>query len=101
MNRLDLKDVVALITDLPGWRYEQIRGGVLERELVFTDFIQAFGFITQLALLAEKRDHHPEWSNVYNQVKITLTTHDASGVSMRDVEMARSVERLYKVLISL
>jgi len=98
MNRLDIPEVRELLADLPGWRCEDVRGGVIKRELVFADFGQAFGFMTQLALAAEKRNHHPEWFNVYNRVEITLTTHDVDGVSMRDIEMARLVQRLHQTL---
>src|SRR4030095_16407182 len=98
MTRLEISHVAELLADLPAWRLEDARGGVIERELVFADFAQAFGYMTQLALAAEKRDHHPEWSNVYNRVDITLTTHDVKGISMRDIEMARLAERLYEAL---
>jgi 4a-hydroxytetrahydrobiopterin dehydratase len=98
MNRLDIPMATELIADLPGWRCEDVRGGVLRREFVFADFVQAFGFMTQLALAAEKRDHHPEWFNVYNRVDITLTTHDVGGISMRDIEMADLAERLHRTL---
>jgi 4a-hydroxytetrahydrobiopterin dehydratase len=94
MNRLDISQATELLADLPEWRCEDVRGGVIKRELVFADFGQAFGFMTQLALAAEMRNHHPEWFNVYNRVEITLTTHDVDGVSMRDIEMARLVERI-------
>jgi 4a-hydroxytetrahydrobiopterin dehydratase len=98
MHRLEISQATELINDLPEWRCNDVRGGVLQRDLVFADFVQAFGFMTQLALVAEKRDHHPEWFNVYNRVDLTLTTHDVSGISMRDIEMARLAERLYQTL---
>lgn len=60
----------------------------ISREFVFADFAQAFGFMTQIAIQAEKQNHHPEWSNVYNRVTITLTTHDINGLSQRDIELA-------------
>ena len=100
MHRLEISQATELISDLPEWRCKDVRGGVLQRDLVFADFVQAFGFMTQLALVAEKRDHHPEWFNVYNRVDLTLTTHDVSGISMRDIEMARLAERLYQTLTS-
>ena len=78
---------------LPGWSLA--RGGeAIERSFVFADFGEAFAFMTRVALLAEKRDHHPEWFNVYNKVDITLTTHDAGGLSLRDVKMARKIDGL-------
>lgn len=61
-------------------------------ELVFRDFRQAFAFMTEVALLAEKADHHPEWSNVYNRVNVVLTTHDAGGVTVKDIELAKQID---------
>jgi 4a-hydroxytetrahydrobiopterin dehydratase len=66
----------------------------LYRRLVFEDFVHAFGFITQIALLAEKANHHPEWANVYRTVDIYLTTHEVSGVSDRDFELMTAIERI-------
>ena len=74
------------------------RGGTLTREFVFHDFAQAFGFMSQVALFAEKRDHHPEWSNVYNRVAVTLTTHDVEGLSMKDFELARFMDQVAATL---
>ena len=67
-------------------------GLAITRELKFGDFSEAFGFMTRVALAAEKADHHPEWSNVYNRVSVTLTTHDAGGLSARDVALARVID---------
>jgi 4a-hydroxytetrahydrobiopterin dehydratase len=69
-------------------------GLAITRNLRFADFSEAFAFMTRVALLAEKADHHPEWSNVYNRVSITLTTHDAGGLSARDISMAKSIDAL-------
>jgi 4a-hydroxytetrahydrobiopterin dehydratase len=66
----------------------------LYRRLVFEDFIHAFGFITQIAILAEKSNHHPEWANVYRTVDIYLTTHEVSGVSDRDFELMEAIDRV-------
>lgn len=81
------------LADLPGWTLREDTLAI-SRELKFRNFSEAFAFMTRVALLAEKQDHHPEWSNVYNRVAITLTTHDAGGLSERDVKMARAIDRL-------
>ena len=70
-----------------------LSGGRLHREYQFKDFTRAFGFMASVALMAEKRDHHPDWSNSYNVVDVTLTSHDARGLTMRDIELARVVDR--------
>jgi len=77
---------------LSGWRLEQEK---LHRELSFPNFVRAFGFMTQVALVAERMNHHPEWSNVYARVVIDLTTHDVGGISELDFELARHIEALY------
>jgi len=69
-------------------------GKAIEREFAFADFSEAFAFMTRVALLAEQHDHHPEWFNVYNRVEITLTTHDAGGLSQRDIAMAEAIDAL-------
>lgn len=76
---------------LPEWDYDDGRDAIT-RSIVFTDFAEAFGFMAQVALLAERMDHHPEWKNVYNRVDILLTTHDAGGLSERDVELAGAID---------
>ena len=78
---------------LPEWDFDEGRDAIL-RSFVFADFVEAFGFMTRVALLAEKADHHPEWSNVWNRVEIALTTHDAGGLSHRDIELAESIDGL-------
>lgn len=78
---------------LPEWDHDDARDAIT-RTFTFDDFSQAFAFMTQVALLAEKADHHPEWSNVYNRVDILLTTHDAGGLSERDIEMAQAIDAL-------
>ena len=67
----------------------------IQREFVFPDFNRAFAFMTQVALAAEKADHHPEWSNVYNKVRVTLSTHDAGGVTQKDLDLARFADEAY------
>lgn len=81
----------ALLAELPGWALRP-DGLAIERSFEFADFNAAFGFMTRVALYADKADHHPEWFNVYNRVRITLTTHDAGGLSARDAAMARWIE---------
>ncbi|MFD1949684.1 4a-hydroxytetrahydrobiopterin dehydratase [Sphingomonas arantia] len=76
---------------LPDWDHDDGRDAITRR-FVFADFGEAFGFMTRVALLAEKADHHPEWSNVWNRVDVTLTTHDAGGLSVRDVAMAQAID---------
>lgn len=77
----------ALFAELPGWTLQSDRDAI-EKTFTFADFNAAFGFMTRIALKADKMDHHPEWSNVYNKVEVVLTTHDANGVTAKDVELA-------------
>jgi 4a-hydroxytetrahydrobiopterin dehydratase len=78
---------------LPDWDYDDGRDAIT-RDFTFDGFGEAFAFMTQVALMAEKADHHPEWSNVYNRVHILLTTHDAGGLSARDVDLATAIDAL-------
>jgi len=78
--------------DFPGWEPVGDRDAV-KKSFVFSDFNTAWGFMNRVALAAEKADHHPEWFNVYNKVEITLTTHDAGGLSDRDVKLAGFIEK--------
>ena len=81
----------SLCSSCPAWT---IASDGLEREWRFHSFVEAFGFMTQVALLAESANHHPEWSNVYNRVTIRLTTHDLGGLSSRDAELAQAIDAL-------
>ena len=83
----------AAIGQLTGWQEVQGRDAI-SKTFRFKDFNAAFGFMTRVALEAEKRDHHPEWFNVYNRVEVVLTTHDADGVSARDVSLAQFMDDL-------
>ncbi len=83
----------AALSGLPDWQLRNDKLAIV-RQFKFRDFSQAFAFMTRVALIAEKADHHPEWSNVYNRVEITLTTHDAGGLSQRDVDMATAIDAL-------
>jgi 4a-hydroxytetrahydrobiopterin dehydratase len=87
--KLSDAEIQSRLATLSGWT---VKNGKLHRELQFADFVQAFSFMTRCALLAEKRDHHPEWFNVYNKVVIDLTTHDAGGISAKDFELAAAME---------
>jgi 4a-hydroxytetrahydrobiopterin dehydratase len=91
--RLTDADRDAALGDLPDWSL-RADGLAISRDFRFADFSEAFAFMTRVALLAEKADHHPEWSNVYNRVSVTLTTHDAGGLSARDVTMAHKINLL-------
>ena len=79
---------------LSGWARAQGDRDAIARTYRFADFNAAFGFMTRVALKADKMDHHPEWSNVYNRVEIALTTHDAGGLSRRDIDMAAAIDAL-------
>ena len=82
-----------LLEDHPEW--ELVRDGkAIQRTFQFGDFSEAWGFMSRVALLADSQDHHPEWFNVYAKVEITLTTHDAGGLSSRDAKMARAIDEL-------
>lgn len=88
----DRIDVTEALRGLPLWREDAGDRPAITRKLTFPDFNAAFGFMTRVALKADKVDHHPEWSNVYNRVDILLTTHDADGVTAKDVDMARFID---------
>jgi 4a-hydroxytetrahydrobiopterin dehydratase len=83
----------AALVKLPGWQEVSGREAIT-KTFVFTDFNEAFGFMTRVALVAEKMDHHPEWSNVYKTVAVTLATHDAGGVTARDIALAEAMNRI-------
>ena len=91
--RLTDDERISALAELPGWTLRADKCAI-SRDFAFRDFSQAFAFMARVALLAEKHDHHPEWANVWNRVDITLTTHDAGGLSVRDVAMAEAIEAL-------
>ncbi|WP_293703478.1 MULTISPECIES: 4a-hydroxytetrahydrobiopterin dehydratase [unclassified Sphingopyxis] len=93
VQKLDDDARTALLVRFPAWTHEPTRDAITRR-FEFDDFAKAFGFMTSVAIIAEKMDHHPEWSNVYNRVDILLTTHDADGLSERDAKLAEAIERL-------
>ena len=91
MPKLDEDARAAALKNLPEWHAVDERDAI-GRTFRFKDFNQAFAFMTRAALLAEKMDHHPEWTNVYNRVSVTLTTHDAGGVTEKDIAMAKAMD---------
>lgn len=93
VRKLDDAERAALLARFPDWAHEPSRDAIT-RQFRFDDFAQAFGFMASIAIIAEKMDHHPEWSNVYNRVDILLTTHDADGLSDRDAKLAEAIEAL-------
>jgi 4a-hydroxytetrahydrobiopterin dehydratase len=91
LKRLDAEAVRARLAALAGWEF---RDEKLRKRFQFADFREAFAFMTAVALLAEKQDHHPEWFNVYNRVDIALATHDVGGISERDFKLAAAIDAL-------
>jgi 4a-hydroxytetrahydrobiopterin dehydratase len=79
------------LSSLPAWSFHE---DGIQKEFTFSNFVAAFGFMSQVAILAEKANHHPEWSNVYNRVSIRLSTHDAGGLTDKDFDLAEKIEAL-------
>lgn len=92
MQKLGADEIAELASVLPDWTWA---GDRITRTFTFPDFVMAFGFMTRVALVAERMNHHPEWRNVYGRVEVELTTHDAQGLSTLDVELARTMNALY------
>ena len=93
IERLSTAARKAALQELPGWADLEGREAI-GRTFTFKDFNEAFGFMARVALIAEKRDHHPEWRNVYRTVEVVLTTHDAGGVTPLDIELARAMNAI-------
>ena len=91
--KLDSAHLPDLLAQMPGWTLAPAADAI-SRHLEFADFNEAFAFMARVALAAERRDHHPDWSNSYNVVDVTLTTHDAQGLTMKDIELARFIDRV-------
>lgn len=91
VSKLDDEARAVALNNLVRWAYDAEAQGI-RRTLRFSDFAEAFGFMARVAILAEKADHHPEWFNVYNRVEILLTTHDAGGLSQRDIDLATQID---------
>jgi 4a-hydroxytetrahydrobiopterin dehydratase len=90
-RKLSNQEIEEEVTKLPGWK---LANGKLNKSFEFKDFIDAFGFMTKVAMQAEKFNHHPEWFNVYNKVKIELVTHDLNGISTYDVKLAHTINKI-------
>ncbi len=93
VEKLNAAERAGLAGALPEWKLVEGRDAIT-RSFRFKDFSEAWGFMARVALLAEAQDHHPEWFNVWNRVEITLSTHDASGLSARDVRLARAIDAI-------
>ena len=93
MAKLSPTERATALKPLADWTYDE-SAGAISRSFKFKDFSEAFAFMTRVALLAQAADHHPEWSNVYNKVSITLTTHDERGLTAKDVELASGIDKL-------
>ncbi len=93
MAKLQGDDLEKALAKLPNWVRIEERDGIARR-FKFSSFVQAFGFMSQVAILAEKHNHHPEWSNIYSEVDIFLTTHDEGGLSQKDIDLALAIDRL-------
>ncbi|WP_372460548.1 4a-hydroxytetrahydrobiopterin dehydratase [Paraburkholderia unamae] len=93
INRLTSEERASQLADLRGWQSVAGRDAI-QRHFRFADFNEAFGFMTRVAIKAQEMDHHPEWFNVYNRVEITLSTHEADGLTSRDVELARFIDSI-------
>lgn len=91
LRKLTPEEVERRKSEIPAW---DVRGDTLYREFVFGDFVAAFGFMTQVAILAEAMNHHPDWSNVYSTVRIGLSTHDVGGLSDSDFQLAAKIDAL-------
>ena len=94
-DRLTDEAIQQGLAELPGW---VVKEGKLHKVFTFKNFVQAFGFMTQAAIIAEKQDHHPEWFNVYNKVEVDLVSHDTKGITPRDLKLARSMDVIAKAL---
>ena len=94
VEKLSTERRQSALAGLPGWHHLSDRDAIA-RSFKFGDFSQAFAFMTRVALAAEKMDHHPEWSNVYNKVDITLSTHDVGGLSENDIKLAKTIDTIF------
>lgn len=93
-KKLDREAIAAALAGLEGWALAP-DGGAITRTFAFRNFSEAFGFMSRVALAAEKMDHHPDWSNVYKTVEVRLNTHDAGGITALDFDLARRMNRIF------
>ena len=100
IEALSKTELPSLLATLPKWSHNTARRAI-EREFEFADFLTAIEFMNIVALIANRSDHHPEWSNVFSSVHMLLTTHDADGLSLRDIEMARAIDQASASLLAL
>ena len=91
--KLNMQERETALAGIGDWEWD-VKRDAIARSFTFQDFSAAFAFMTRVALAAEKMDHHPEWSNVYNKVRITLTTHSAGGLTEKDTKLAEKIDRL-------
>src|SRR6476659_11245996 len=96
-ERLTAEARKSALTGLPGWSETDGREAIA-KTFIFKDFNEAFGFMCRVALVAEKHDHHPEWKNVYKTVEVVLATHDAGGVTTRDIDLAKAMDAVARQL---
>jgi len=92
MKTYNSEEAKGKLSELPGWKFDN---DGIEKTYIFSNFVSAFGFMSQAAILSEKANHHPEWSNVYNKVSIRLSTHDAGGLTDKDFSLAKQFEERY------
>jgi len=92
-RKLSDEEIQQEVSKLDGWK---VVGGKVNKTFEFDDFVQAFGFMTRVAMEGEKMNHHPEWFNVYNRVRIDLVTHDVGGISNYDIKFAKTIDRIAK-----
>ena len=93
ITKLFESQVMEALENLPGWDKTR-EGKAIHKRFEFKDFNDAWGFMNDVAVMAEKMNHHPDWSNIYNAVDITLTTHDVGGITYRDIELANAIEKI-------
>ena len=93
LEKLSDEQIRKELTNIPGWN---VMNGKLHKDFVFKDFIDAFGFMSKAAIHIEKMNHHPEWLNVYNKIKVDLVTHDADGITQNDINLAKILNSLVK-----